>query len=256
MVLFDEFDKTFDGDATNIYGQPKQERNPNKESQNKLLGLFDGVSQTKRMYVITVNEIKKVNQFMINRPGRFHYHLQFNYPSMEEVQLYLADKLKPEFHNQINLVQRFATRFELNYDSLRAIAQDLNMGYSFLETMEDLNISTSENESVRYDIAVHHTNGVICKNNVSINLMSSSFNFGYPIAPREHLHVTFSPLEIDIQNKESFTAPADQVNFQIIYDSDNEKVTEESGITISKIVFTKPSYSRNFYGKELEVNPF
>lgn len=248
VVLFDEFEKVFDN------GNPDrgEKIDKGKESQDKFLGLFDGISQTKRLYVVTVNEIRKVNQYMINRPGRFHYHLQFNHPSSEEIQLYLQDKLKPEFHNQIALVQRFANRFDLNYDSLRAIAFDLNLGYSFLETIEDLNVSSTETESARYTIAIHHSNGLVTTAEASINLMSSSTSLQYHAGSGEYVTIHYSPLEIEIKDKALFIAEADKVKIDVIYDSDNEVLTDESGITVEKIVFTKKEYGRTQYGKEME----
>lgn len=248
VVLFDEFEKVFDSGEN----QQRPEKTAGKESQEKMLGLFDGLSQTKRMYVVTVNEIRKVNQYMLNRPGRFHYHLQFGYPSLEEIELYLTDKLKPERHDQIALVRRFSNRFDLNYDSLRAIAFDLNLGYNFLETMEDLNISSTENESVVYNAAIHHNNGLVISTEVNINLMSPLASFRYYIDPHDSIFIQFSPLEIEIHNKASFTASPEHVSIKVVYDEDNEIITQESGITVDKIVFTKRELGRPQYGKELE----
>ncbi|MCY9737522.1 AAA family ATPase [Paenibacillus alvei] len=239
VIMFDEFEKVFDNSEK-------------KEHQDKLLSLFDGVSQTKRLYVVTVNEIRKVNQYMINRPGRFHYHLQFNYPSTEEIELYLKDKLKPEYHQQIALVQRFSNRFDLNYDSLRAIAFELNLGYSFLETMEDLNISSTENESARYDIAIHHSNGLVVNTYENINLMSSQDSIRYRTPSGDYVYIQFSPLEIEIHDKDSFVADAVCVSMKVEYSEDNETLTDESGITVDKIVFTKQIAGRTQYGKELK----
>lgn len=237
IVMFDEFEKVFDD----------SER---KEPQDKLLSLFDGLSQTKRLYIVTVNDIRRVNQFMINRPGRFHYHLQFNYPSLEEIEMYLKDKLDPKYHNQITLVQRFSNRFDLNYDSLRAIAFELNLGYSFLETIEDLNISSTENEEIKYDVAIYHSNGLVVNGSTSINLMSPKASLRYH-ASGDYVYLEFSPLEVEIQNKETFTVHSEQVSIDVRYDSDNETLTDESGITVDKIIFTKKYTGTAQYGKEL-----
>ncbi len=248
IVLFDEFEKVFDSDDSMMRG----EKNERKEPQEKLLGLFDGLSQTKRLYVITVNDIKRVNQYMINRPGRFHYHIQFHYPSIAEIEMYLRDKLKPEFHAEIVLVQKFSNRFDLNYDSLRAIAFELNAGYNFLETMEDLNISTSDNDSSRYNVAVHYSNGLVSTTEIGMNLMSSSTTFHVRDLSGDLTHIVLSPLDIDIQNKDSFVASSQYMNISVQYDEDNEVLTENSEITVEKIVFTKRDIGRPLYGKELE----
>lgn len=72
MVLFDEFDKTF--------GEVKQS-DGEASPQAHLLSLFDSVSGGKKLFVITCNELRKLNDYLINRPGRFHYHFRFEYPS-------------------------------------------------------------------------------------------------------------------------------------------------------------------------------
>jgi hypothetical protein len=239
IILFDEFEKVFDNGEK-------------KEHQDKLLSLFDGISQTKRLYVVTVNEIRKVNQYMINRPGRFHYHIQFKYPSHEEIALYLKDKLKPEFHNQIELVQRFSNRFDLNYDSLRAIAFDLNLGYGFIETMEDLNVSSTENQAVKYDVAIHHSNGAIATTYENIDLMSSHVYISYNTKDYQYGSVSFSPLEVQINNKDLFIVDPNVVDVNVKYDNDNETLTHESGVFVEKIVLTKKQVNNNMkYGKEM-----
>lgn len=244
IVIFDEFEKVF----TN---------KEKKEPQEKLLGLFDGISQTKRLYVVTVNEIQKVNEYMINRPGRFHYHFQFDHPSQEEIEMYLKDKLKLEFHHQIEYVQRFANRFDLNYDSLRAIAFDLNMGYGFIETMEDLNISSTESESLLYSATVYYNDQKTSTSQVRINLMSNTFDYHFktPYKGSENSYsdyatIVFSPLEIEIDNKNMFTVQNNEM--QIMLDSDNEVLTDNGDIEISRVVFAKSVPVNTMYGKEMK----
>jgi SpoVK/Ycf46/Vps4 family AAA+-type ATPase len=106
LVIFDEFEKMFSG-GRNGYGQ-QQQQNERVESQDNLLGLFDGTSQKKRMYAITVNELNRVNDYMLSRPGRFHYHIRFDYPSAAEIEEYLGDKVLSEHHDQIQQVVSFA----------------------------------------------------------------------------------------------------------------------------------------------------
>ena len=130
MVLFDEFDKTFK-DGNGEGGVTPQET---------MLSLFDGTSAGKKLFVVTCNELRELNNYIVSRPGRFHYHFRFQYPSPDEVREYLMDKLDPAFHDKIEDVVIFSQRVELNYDSLRAVAFELNLGYSFKEAMEDLNI--------------------------------------------------------------------------------------------------------------------
>lgn len=142
VVLFDEFEKMFNGDG---------------EPQSRMLGMLDGMSNDKRMYLITVNELNRVNEYLLNRPGRFHYHFTFAYPSLEEVAEYMSDKLAPEYRTEIPKVQVFSTMTNLNYDCLRAIASEINLGYSFEDAIVDLNI---EAQGKQYDGRVILENGM------------------------------------------------------------------------------------------------
>lgn len=139
VVLFDEFEKVFP-------------QNGEGSTQDSLLGLFDGTSQEKRLYAITVNDLHKVSPFMLNRPGRFHYHIRFSYPSPVEIREYLEDKVSPKYKSEIKAVELFSRKVKLNYDCLRAIAFELDNGVAFVDAIQDLNILNTEAQ--RYDLAV------------------------------------------------------------------------------------------------------
>ena len=124
MILFDEFDKTFSSSY----------------KQNDLLSLFDGTSRNKKLFVITCNNLDNLSSFLVNRPGRFHYHICFKYPTSEDIVKYLKDKLDEKYWGEIPKVVKRATAIKTNYDTLRAIAYELQQGWSFEEAIEDLNI--------------------------------------------------------------------------------------------------------------------
>ena len=148
MVLFDEFDKTF-GDVKAVEGET--------EPQAALLGLFDGISQGKKLFIITCNDVRKLNDFIVNRPGRFHYHFRFEYPTAEEIKTYLRDKLKKSFYGEIEPIISFSRKVDLNYDCLRAIVYEINSGESFHSAIEDLNIMNLSKES--YHLMIYFKNG-------------------------------------------------------------------------------------------------
>lgn len=152
MVLFDEFDKTF--------GEVRNE-NGNARPQTELLTLFDGISTGKKLFVITCNELSNLNDYFLNRPGRFHYHFRFDYPSPEEIREYLTDKLKEQYYKEIDSVISFAGKIQLNYDCLRAIVTELNTGLTFSEAIGDLNIINID--STYYDVFVRYRNGLVLK---------------------------------------------------------------------------------------------
>lgn len=147
MILFDEFDKTFYNCTPSGIDDP----------QTEMLGLFDGISSGKKLFVITCNSIYRMNNYIINRPGRFHYHFRFEYPNMEEIREYLNDKLKPEYHNEIPKVLSFSKKIDLNFDCLRSIVFEINNGEAFKDAIKDLNIVNTEERY--YDMVVLFTNG-------------------------------------------------------------------------------------------------
>ena len=150
VVLFDEFDKTF--------SKVKNDDNDDTGVQASMLSLFDGVAQGKKLFIVTCNELRGLNDYLINRPGRFHYHFRFEYPSVEEIRAYLKDKLDAIYWDEIEKVVLFSHKINLNYDCLRSIAFELNNGESFDEAIKDLNILNVDDE--RYDLIIHFENGL------------------------------------------------------------------------------------------------
>ena len=122
-----------------------------------LLSMFDGTAQGKKLFIITCNSLYKLNDYLVNRPGRFHYHFRFDYPSPEEIQAYLTDKLRPAYIGEIRKVILFSKKVALNYDCLRAIAFELNLGLPFEKAIQDLNIINLHEEC--YNVTLHFHGG-------------------------------------------------------------------------------------------------
>lgn len=164
MVLFDEFDKTFGG-----VKQAEGEANP----QTEMLALFDGVANGKKLFVVTCNETRNISDFLINRPGRFHYHFRFEYPTAEEIITYLKDKLPENQHQEIPNIVGFAGRVPLNYDCLRAIAFELTGGCTFKEAASVLNIVNMQKEY--YNVVAIMKDGLKATcNKMSLDLFGDS----------------------------------------------------------------------------------
>lgn len=141
LVIFDEFEKVF---------AETDDRNP----QHELLSLFDGLSGARRMYAITVNDLRETSAFILNRPGRFHYHVRFSYPDQAETRTYLRDHVAQEHWGEVEAAVEFSVRVPLNYDCLRAIAFELDSGEKFAEVIGDLNIKRTETPSYRVSVSV------------------------------------------------------------------------------------------------------
>lgn len=212
MFLFDEFDKTF-------INSSKNEENP----QTELLSLFDGTSNGKNLYVITCNNLHHLNEYLINRPGRFHYHFRFNYPSSEEIKEYLKDKLREEYYSEIDKVIVFSHKINLNYDCLRAIAFELNTGEKFETAIQDLNIINLNHET--YNINLCFKNGITMNaTDIKLDLFNNDEKQYIALYDKDYqnlVDVEFLPSKCVFNSfNNSMIIALEDLN--IIYDRDNE----------------------------------
>lgn len=146
IVLFDEFEKNFKDDD-------------NSNPQEKLLSLFDGIDDGKKLFVITCNRPRELNEYLLNRPGRFHYHFTITVPTKDEIREYMNDNLVGDARQYIDKLVNASFSYRFTYDILRAIAFELNNGYELNETLEDLNIS--KDISFRVTGEATFTNGLV-----------------------------------------------------------------------------------------------
>jgi len=227
VVLFDEFDKTF-------------RSNRNNDDQAELLSLFDGTAGGKKLYIVTCNELYSLNSYIVNRPGRFHYHFRFDYPAAKDIRNYLNDKLKDEYKNEIENVISFSMKVSLNFDCLRAIAFEINSGNSFSDAISDLNIMTVEEEE--YSVNLYFEGGKSLHNfhyktnlyDIDLGLASVSM---YDNDGNYKLTVYYDKKTVmyDV-SKNMIIVPADGIKTEY-YDNDDDN--DSSDINYSKL---KPSY--------------
>lgn len=149
LVVFDEFEK--------IFSHTDDEHDP----QDELLPMFDGMDNGKKLFVITCNNVGLLNDCLLNRPGRFHYHFDVKNPAEDEIREYMADNLLPEYHGEIESVVKLSAMTDITYDFLRAIAFELNQGYPLSETLQDLNISNDD--YTEFNIEVTFEDGRVFK---------------------------------------------------------------------------------------------
>lgn len=185
MILFDEFDKTFD--------------DKKGSAQTSMLSLFDGISPGKKLFVVTCNSLYKLNEYLVNRPGRFHYHLRFDYPGRLEIEEYLKDKLEEEYWDEIHKVVRFSMKVRLNYDCLRAIAFELNQGLSFEEAVADLNIIRMED--AKYKLKLVLSNGKVCNKEEYLDIFDDEEKRIWCSTKGHSFYLHFTPSESEYDTK-------------------------------------------------------
>lgn len=108
VILFDEFEKVYD-----------------KDDQEKMLTLLDGVYPSKKLFVLTCNDKWRIDSHMRNRPGRIFYSLDFKGLEQDFIIEYCEDNLNNK--TQIPSVCRVAAMFDqFNFDMLKALVEEMN----------------------------------------------------------------------------------------------------------------------------------
>lgn len=135
IILVDEFEKTYD-----------------RSEQNEILTLMDGVYQTNKLFILTVNDTYGVSDYMKNRPGRIFYYLDFEGLDADFIAEYCNENLnETKYTEQIcNMAPAFKS---FNFDMLKAIVEEMNRyNESPEEVCKMLNVRVSDNERSLYTV--------------------------------------------------------------------------------------------------------
>lgn len=164
VVLFDEFEKTYD-----------------KDDQEAVLTLLDGVFPQKKLFILTCNDKYRVDSHMRNRPGRIFYMLEFAGLAKEFVIEYCQDRLhdKGQIDSVVNVSLLFS---EFNFDMLKALVEEMNrFKEPAHEAIKMLNAKPTWDDSGNYDIVVQDPKGKVLPMNEHTwsgnPLKRSEFNF-------------------------------------------------------------------------------
>lgn len=138
VVLFDEFEKTYDS-----------------EEQERMLSLLDGVFQSQKLFVLTVNNKYRLDDNMRNRPGRLYY--SFDYSSLSEDFIRelgedrLDDKAKLE-----ELIQVSSMISDMNFDMAVALIEETNRypEEKMTSLLKRLNIKPEYQKEIAYSATV------------------------------------------------------------------------------------------------------
>lgn len=128
VLFFDEFGKRF---------------NDKEGEQGELLSLMDGTGSCKRLVMLTENNYADINRYMLNRPGRLHYH--FSYGKLDEATIteYCQEKGIDEETAQKIHIRREMSR-EFSFDVLQALVYEYKLyGGDIDELAVDLNIEAT-----------------------------------------------------------------------------------------------------------------
>lgn len=134
-ILFDEFEKTYD-----------------REQQEKILTLLDGVFPSKKLFILTCNDKFRIDSHMTNRPGRLYYAIEYAGLKAEFIEEYCNDELDDKSH--IPAVCAIASTFgQFNFDLLKALVEEMNRYKEDpYQAIEMLNASPDKDNEGRYSI--------------------------------------------------------------------------------------------------------
>jgi SpoVK/Ycf46/Vps4 family AAA+-type ATPase len=137
IVLFDEFEKVY-----------------NRQDQEKILTLLDGVYGGKKLYLLTTNDKWRVDEHMRNRPGRIYYLIEYNGVDAEFIREYCAENLQNKsFAEQICTIATLFACF--TFDMLQALVEEMNRyGEAPSEALRMLNANPEMQESASYRFAL------------------------------------------------------------------------------------------------------
>lgn len=167
FILFDEFEKVF----------PKG-NSDTKDLQSQFLPVFDGLSNTKHFYMITINDYNKLNDYFLGRTGRFYYNITFDAIGQDEITEILKDKLNEPLKLDINRLSFILSIIDVNYDQLMSIIKELNLGSSIDYIFKYLNLDLSKTlTNMTYDVKIFFKNGDIAEEqNLYVNIMNPYFS--------------------------------------------------------------------------------
>lgn len=144
MVMVDEFDK--------LYAE--------KEHQDGLLTLLDGVGGYDKLFVLTKND-GYVSEFLRNRPSRIFYSFSYKKLPKSTLDDYLAKNLE----NKVFLAD-FETLYnlssDLNFDVIQSLVEELNRypNDKFSDALTLMGISINEGGHSSKEIKLLKVNGV------------------------------------------------------------------------------------------------
>lgn len=167
FILFDEFEKVFPKGTSDT-----------KDLQSQFLPVFDGLSNTKHFYMVTINDYNKLNDYFLGRTGRFYYNITFDAIGKDEITEILTDKLDKSLKLDINRLSFILSIIDVNYDQLMSIIKELNLGSSIDYIFKYLNLDLSKTlTNMTYDVKIFFKNGDVAEEQgLHVNIMNPYFS--------------------------------------------------------------------------------
>lgn len=212
-ILFDEFEKVYD-----------------RDDQEKILTLLDGVFPSKKLFLLTSNDKWRVDYHMRNRPGRIFYMLDFKGVDAGFIREYCQDNLNAKEH--IERIVNISTMFkEFNFDMLKALVEEMNRyGETPQQALAMLNAKPEFDGDTKYEVKIVH-------DGKEINY-SGDYR-GNPLSP-DGVEIGFDP---DPEGEEEYIHKVFTSN-TLVTVKNGQFVFEDKGtlVMLTRVVDKKPNY--------------
>lgn len=163
IVFIDEFEKIYH----------------TTELQNNFLSILDGIFEGKKMFLFTSNEKGKVNQYMLNRPGRVHYLREYDGLEDSIVQEVISDNLNNQ-DDKKELMEVLNVLGTITMDILVSLIKEMNLyKETAREAIKCLNLKP---ESSMYEVNIFQSEAELGKTRIHHHPLTSEFiNLGVSI---------------------------------------------------------------------------
>ncbi len=131
VLIIDEVDKKYP--AADRYGDPS--------ATYRLLTYLSSNRNCKHLTLLGGNEIVDINKFLLNRPGRVFYKMEFNGVDPDTLKAILKDKLNDKSIVD-NMLNHIKTLGKVSFDNVSALIEEINRypHKSFMDIMKHINI--------------------------------------------------------------------------------------------------------------------
>jgi len=122
------------------------------ELQNSFLSILDGIFEGKKMFLFTSNEKGKINQYMINRPGRVHYLKEYDALDETIINDVIDDNLLNK-ENKNGLLEVLNILSNVTMDMLMSLIKEMNL---YKETArESIRFLNLKPDAIVYNVEVY-----------------------------------------------------------------------------------------------------
>lgn len=117
-VIFDEFEKNYssntedDADKTAV--------------QNGFLTMLDGTVDSSKLFIFTCNDLTKINDYLLNRPGRIFYHFKFDSLSEDTLTMYAKENLaNQDYVDDLHIIKARLNDY-FTFDIMQSVIEESN----------------------------------------------------------------------------------------------------------------------------------